>query len=403
MIITGPASATNGYFSHGYSAHSKATAGVGAALPQDAMASAINPAGLAFLDPRYDFSMALFSPDRKHTITGNPSGVVNTFGLTPGTVSSDKPMFFIPSLGGHWKVSGNSIGLAIYGNGGMNTSYDAPVFYGTQPTGVDLSQLFAAGTFAREVIPGHAVGITGIFCYQWFEAEGMQAFGMFSQNSAALTNNAHDYSSGFGGRIGYMGQIVPGVRIGGSFQTKIFMSEFDDYAGLFAEQGDFDVPATWTAGISVETTPKLTLAADIQQIFYSDVKSVGNPLDPADFQMGILLGSDDGAGFGWEDMTFVKFGAIMEVRPDLILRSGYSFGKQPIPDSEVMFNILAPGVMEHHITLGVTKIAGPHEFSLAVMYAPAITVTGQNPMEVPGQQEIELKMSQFEVVLGFSL
>jgi long-chain fatty acid transport protein len=402
LVTSGFAMATNGYFSHGYSAQSKAMAGVGAALPQDAMASANNPAGIAFIEPRYDINLALFSPNREHTVTGTPSGGMGTFGLNPGTVSSEKPLFFIPAFGGLWKTSNNSIGLAIYGNGGMNTSYDATVFHGTKPVGVDLSQLFALGTFAREIAPGHAIGIGGIFCYQWFEAEGLQAFGSFSQNSEALTNNGHDFSSGFGGRFGYMGQVAPGVRIGGSYQTKIFMSEFDEYAGLFAEQGDFDVPATWTAGIAINASPQITLAVDVQQILYSGVNSVSTAMDPSDFQQGILLGSDNGSGFGWEDMTVAKFGIKMDTNSDLILRGGYSYGKQPIPESEMLFNILAPGVMEHHITFGITKLLGSRSLTLAVMYAPVVMVSGPNKMEVPDQQEIELKMNQFEVVAGFS-
>jgi len=48
--------ATNGYFAHGYGARSKAMAGVGAALPQDAMAAAVNPAGMVFVGNRRAFN-----------------------------------------------------------------------------------------------------------------------------------------------------------------------------------------------------------------------------------------------------------------------------------------------------------------------------------------------------------
>jgi hypothetical protein len=36
-------------------------------------------------------------------------------------------------------------------------------------------------------------------------------------------------------------------------------SEFDDYAGLFAEQGDFDIPENWNLGVSWQATPQLRL------------------------------------------------------------------------------------------------------------------------------------------------
>ena len=53
------ASATNGYFTHGIGARSLAVAGVGVALPQDGLAAAINPAGIARLGNRLDLGVSL--------------------------------------------------------------------------------------------------------------------------------------------------------------------------------------------------------------------------------------------------------------------------------------------------------------------------------------------------------
>ena len=54
------------------------------------------------------------------------------------------------------------------------------------------------------------------------------------------------------------------------------MDEFDRYSELFAENGDFDIPANVAAGIAIQATPKLKVAVDYQRIFYSDVDAVGN-------------------------------------------------------------------------------------------------------------------------------
>jgi long-chain fatty acid transport protein len=67
-----------------------------------------------------------------------------------------------------------------------------------------------------------------------------------------------------------------------------------------------------------------------------------------------------------------------------------------------MFNILAPAVVEHHITLGLSKtINKSHELMIAFMYAPKGSVVGPNPLEVPNQQTIELNMSQFQIDIGY--
>jgi long-chain fatty acid transport protein len=90
------ANATNGYFVHGYGTACKAMAGACAAMPQDTLTIATNPAGLAFVGQRYDVGLAVFSPSRKYTVEGAPTGFPGTFGLTPGTVESDSNYHFVP-------------------------------------------------------------------------------------------------------------------------------------------------------------------------------------------------------------------------------------------------------------------------------------------------------------------
>ncbi|MBX2870169.1 MAG: hypothetical protein KTR18_15920, partial [Acidiferrobacterales bacterium] len=56
--------ATNGLFQHGYGIRINAMAGAGVALPQDALISATNPAGNAFLEERKDIGLSFFNPER---------------------------------------------------------------------------------------------------------------------------------------------------------------------------------------------------------------------------------------------------------------------------------------------------------------------------------------------------
>ena len=68
LVLPGAAYATNGYFLHGIGTKTKALAGAGVAYPQDALAGAINPAGLAMVGKRYDAGLAIFNPNREYTI-----------------------------------------------------------------------------------------------------------------------------------------------------------------------------------------------------------------------------------------------------------------------------------------------------------------------------------------------
>ncbi|MEO8586227.1 MAG: outer membrane protein transport protein [Acidobacteriota bacterium] len=399
-LTAAPVLATDGYFQLGYGTAQNGMGGAGVALSLNTMSPATNPAGNAWVTG-YDLGVAVFNPNREFTVTGTPSGFPGTFGLTPGTVKSGTSVFLMPSIGANWKLNDTmTLGIALYGNGGMNTAYEESVFYAGR-TGVNLMQMYIAPTFTYKFAEGHAFGVSPVVGYQRFQAEGVGSFAPFSSSSANLSNNGFDTSLGWGVRVGYLGKLTPWLSVGGSYQTEMEMQEFKKYAGLFAEQGDFDIPANWTVGVAIMPVPSFTVAFDVQQIYYSKTESIGNPLVPN--LMTARLGDDGGAGFGWKDVTAYKLGLQWAASPNLTLRAGYAYAKQPIPESEVLFNILAPGVIEQHVTAGVSATVSPKsKVSFSVVRAFSKSVTGPNPLEVPGKQTIELKMDQWVFDLGLS-
>jgi long-chain fatty acid transport protein len=398
-LLSLPALATDGYFSNGYGTQHKGLAGAGAALSLSSLSVATNPAAAAFLGNEFDLGLAYFNPNRDYEVKGNPSGYPGTFGLAPGKVESSSTAFLVPSLGATWRLSPDStFGLALYGNGGMNTNYHSPTF-GSTPTGVNFTQLFLAPTYALQVAEGQALGVTAILGYQQFKAEGLGAFAPYSSDPSHVSNQGQDSATGYGLRVGYQGDLGSILRLGASYQTRTKFGEFKKYQGLFAEQGGFDIPSTWTAGLALKATQTLTFVLDVERINYSEVKAVGNPILP-NLQTS-LLGASGGAGFGWRDDTVVKAGVQWQATPDWTLRAGYSKGNQPIPASEVLFNILAPAVIEQHVSLGATRTLGKDwDASFAVTRALSHSVTGPNPLEAPGQQTITLRMDQWDVELG---
>ena len=110
--------ATTGYFQHGYGLKAKGMGGVGIALPQDGLAPATNPAGIGFIGSRMDLGLDWFQPDRKSEIAGN------TFpGVNGNYDGNGRKGFLIPEFGISRSLGQNlAIGLAVYGNGGMNTT-----------------------------------------------------------------------------------------------------------------------------------------------------------------------------------------------------------------------------------------------------------------------------------------
>lgn len=401
------AQATTGYFAHGYGIKAKSMGGVGIALPQDALAAASNPAGIAWVGNRIDIGVDLFTPDRGSSIVGNGAGLNGTYD------GNDTKSFLIPEFGYNRVINPNlTFGVAVYGNGGMNTDYKTnpfAAFGGTGSAGVDLMQLFIAPTLAWKS-GDHSFGASLNLAYQRFKAEGLQPFdnAMFSSSPGNVTNRGYDDSTGFGVRLGWTGQVSPLVTLGATYQTKTKMSEFDKYRGLFANQGDFDIPENYGVGIAVKAAPTLTVAADVQQINYSDIPAVGNPLNS--LLTGSQLGSTNGPGFGWKDTTVFKIGLAWEMKPGTTLRAGYVTLDQPIPTNQTFFNILAPGVVEDHVTLGLTlEMSKTSELTFMYMHAfeKKVSGSGSIPPGAPpagfGGGEANLRMSQdsFGVAYGW--
>jgi len=322
-----------------------------------------------------------------------------------GKHESGSEDFAVPEFGFNMMMGDKmSFGVTIYGNGGMNTDYKngVPLLnnFGTNRTGIDYSQLFVAPTLTWKVTPNHIVGVAVNLAYQRFEAKGLQSFVTSSTSGTNLTDRGHDNSYGAGLHLGWIGKVSDTVTLGATYQTKTYMSKFDKYKGLFAEQGDIDVPATYGVGIAVQATPQLTVAADVQRILYSDVASIGN-LSLSNLQNG--LGASNGAGFGWRDVTATKLGVSYAYSEALTLRAGYDHSTQPVRSGETFFNILAPGVVQDHLTLGGTwTLANKDEISFSYVHAFTEKVNGSNSIPAGfGGGEANLKMSEDAIGIAY--
>ncbi|MCC6608311.1 MAG: outer membrane protein transport protein [Burkholderiales bacterium] len=402
LALSFSAAATDGYFSHGYGMKAKGRAGVSMAMTDDAFGGANNPATMVWAGRRLDVGIEWFSPQRSAERTG--TSAFGPFSID-GQADSDSTNFFVPEIAYNHMLSPTlSLGVSVYGNGGMNTDYPSgqlpaggacagfnPIpgpynlLCGNGKLGVNLSQLLIAPTLAWKFHPDHSVGIAPLIGYQRFSAEGLQAFDnpFASTSPGSVTNRGTDSAWGFGVRIGYYGQITPQIGVGAAYSTKVSMQDFDKYKGLFADQGGFDMPENFGLGVSFKPVPQLTVGVDYKRINYRKVDSVGNPsnliLNCFGGSAANCLGGGAGAGFGWHDVNVWKVGADWRVNQAWTVRIGYGHTDNPIRASDVTFNILAPGVVQDHFTLGATYAWGVnHEITAAYMHAFSNDVTGQS-------------------------
>jgi long-chain fatty acid transport protein len=462
------AQATNGYMSHAYSPTAKGMAGAGeAALPQDSMSLVGNPAGLTRIGQRADVGLTWFSPERKYDgVQFDPNnGAFAPVGSGDGTggVTSENNDFFVPNFGYSHPIDNvSSVGIAVFGNGGMNTDFrakDTAQFPGLGPlgtfagnfpyanpphdfstgvplqipgttqlgggnAGVNLEQLGISLGYARNIVDNFTLGASFLIGYQTFEAKGLGAFQgftkTFNESAAAgnprspanLTNNGEDSAWGYGFQIGALWDVSPMVSLGISYRSKMYMDKFDKYSDLFADGGDFDIPAVGSIGVAFRPNDQWTVALDVQQIWYGDVDAVANTnqlatkcnaqQNPSGFNSSYCLGGKNGAGFGWDDMTVLKIGVQYMIDNQWTVRAGYSHGDQPVSKSEVAFNTLAPAVIQDHWTLGATwRLRDDYELDFWGAYMPEETVKASMTAPFTGGQQPEIKMSQYEIGVNF--
>ena len=399
--------ATNGYSPIGYGVQNEGMGGASIALPLDSVAAANNPAGMVMVGNHIDFALTWFKPNREAEITGSPVPGAN------GTYSGNgRSNFFIPDFGYNKMISEDtSLGVSVYGNGGMNTQYNTNPFaaYGSSGNlGINLSQLFIAPTWAMKLNPTNAVGVSLNLAYQMFSATGLSAFDNagFSTSPGSVTDNGTDTSTGYGIKIGWTGQVTPAVTLGATYQSKTKMGKFDMYKGLFAGQGSFDVPENYGVGIAVKAAPETTVAFDVQRINYADVPAVGTPftdVPPAYGGAGPLLGADNGPGFGWQNINAYKLGVSHAYSSTFTVRAGYDHCDQPIPNSQTLLNILAPGVVQDHLSLGGTwKLADKSDISVAYIHAFKKTVNGSGSIPPAfGGGEANLTMTEDSIGISW--
>lgn len=441
LCVAGNAFATNGYFTHGTGTKNKAMAGSGIALPEDAIDVTNNPAVAPFVGDQLIFGAAIFSPIRKYNTSDSmANGYGGAFTIGPNNIKSKSNYHVIPHIAKSWQLENDAAwALSFYGRGGMNTDFQGgsatydhdqdgmpSTFAGTYGAGdqfMNLSQAFLDVTWAKKVNDNFSFGVSAVLVAQYFKVEGVNSFWGYTKTFAEsymagapimspenLSNNGTDWSYGGGVKVGIHAPINEKVSFGAMYQSKIWMTEFDSYSDLFAEDGDFDIPANLKLGLTLHASESLAFNLDYEYIWYSDVAAVGNPIQnlfscPTAGMGGMdtenCLGGKSGGGFGWEDMAVYKIGMRWTNNEDWTWRLGYSYGEQPIPSDQMTFNIMAPATIEHHFTAGFTlERTRGKQFNMSFMYAPNNEVDGTNNFDPT--QTVSFEMYQWEVEASYS-
>lgn len=443
----GSAQATNGLFMPGYGLRAQGMGGVGIAYGRDSQSAGANPANIVNTGMRGDIGFSVLNAEG-HAATGNGTGVAqnppNTFENSPyafdGSADSDNKYFIMPEMGMTMPLTENlHVGMAFLPNGGGASRYQENFFsyLGITPPkdaklGIELMQLLAPISIGYKLNENHAVGASLAFAVQRFRAFGLEAFKVFDLSATAgvttitsdpehITGQGFDYSYGAGVKLGWLGEFFDDkVTLGLVYNSRTYMTKFDKYRGLFAEQGGFDIPESYGMGVAFKPVKNFVIAADVLQVKYSDVASIGNP-GPGTHPKGAQgtqalkglpshldptkeLGNDNGMGFGFNDQVVYKLGVQYGVNKKLQVRAGYNYGANPIPDDQVTFATLAPGNTEHHYSVGFTYRPNDIlEVTGMYMYVPSNPQQNLSRQNVVSAAQIDMHQNIFGLTLGWVL
>lgn len=137
-----------------------------------------------------------FQPTRGVDIGGNGAGLDGSYD------GNDTKNFGVPKIGYTKQLKQQwAVGVAVYGNGGINTDYGRSpwaAFGATGSAGVNLEQHFISPNVAFNITPEHAVGLALNLAYQRFEAKGISVFagGGYSESPGDFSHRGADSAYG---------------------------------------------------------------------------------------------------------------------------------------------------------------------------------------------------------------
>lgn len=345
------------------------TAGAGVASAKDSTWLILNPAGLTDVGRRVDTSFQYFAPHR----------TINSSANSAAGEQSDSSAFFIPSISaslGCCRGEGGFLGIGIYGTSGMGVDYDQPrVPFSSGDTYTELSIAKMTLAYAQSFDNGFSIGAGPVFVLSRFQTN------METKRLPPSVPASGDWDTavGAGFSIGVNQKINDRLKIGGSYMSEQFMTEFSEYKNLLS--GSLNLPQQLTVGLAYNVRTNLELAVDYRWIGWRHLDTLGDQ-------------------FGWDDQHIVKVGLTWNATDRLTLRSGISHGNSPIGDEDVFANSLFPAVIKTHAACGASYAFDNFTLHFAYIHAFEENMTDSNAPLAGGGTRISLY--QNSLTLGAS-
>lgn len=341
--------ADNGTQLDSYSAIAYGMGGASIGYARDLFAAVNNPATMGPLGTRFDFSTTVVIGDFHSNVYGS------TYSDTPNAIA--------PNIAYNYKYEDWTFGITASGQGSAFNNHAPIPLFGKSELVDAFGTVNLLPTVTYSFAPGHYIGVSAKFGYQFFSFEGLENFG---------ARSTYDWGYGAGFNIGYYGQITRDLTVGVSYMSPTWFSKMGEFSNILPNGGEANLPQQAGAGLSYKIAPDWTAAIDYLWINWSGSKLYGNPTD-----LTKALGASDGPGFGWQDQHIVRFGLNYQWDQYLELRAGASLSNNPVQSDYLFFTIIAPQYNPRSLHAGFTyKLREGWEMSGAVAHDLEQTING---------------------------
>ena len=381
--------ATNGYQLIGIGSYQKGLAGAVTATPGSAMTAISNPAGMARIGKRADFSLEMFMPDRHVDFTP----------LGGNKQDSAAEQYGVPALG--WTApmeDGSDIyfGGGIYGTSGMGADYGitsmAPSFGGFSDLYFEGYSAIQFWQMAPTIAWNHNKKLTfGVSLNIDYQSVSLKQ-AIYDDDGNGNVPDAGDsalvnidlsrtaQAFGFGLTLGTLYDVNDQITIGASYKSKQNFGDLeyqlahgdiignvgfglnpgcgtpDGQGRVICPAGtyklDLDYPSMLSVGIAYSPIKALTISFDVKQIKWSETLKTMDISGPNGMSLKMPA--------GWDDQLIIALGVEYAVNEKLRLRAGYNQADAPIDNADAFNNLILPATTEKHIAVGADYRLGKY-------------------------------------------
>jgi hypothetical protein len=215
--------------------------------------------------------------------------------------------------------------------------------------------------------------IAAVLAYQRFASGDLGALQQNSFDPSTLQPGEVSYGRGL--RMDFSDALSDNLRWNFGYQSRVNMDAFSNFRGVFADPGDFDIPASASAGLHIGTSSPLSFNIGVERVMYSDIRPFTSAALPRRFLA--VLGDGSNPVFAWRDLTVYSVGGTWrdDNFGELALR--YSTREQPSPTSRLLQRLLTDEQSNYGVELSYAKNAGAaSRIELSASYSPFQYVLG---------------------------